>query len=69
MQQRLVIVISSIGFPEFVRNRKYLNPRSSRLLMFFKSGVLKNFANFTGKHFNSKHNVDLKTYLPKKTFF
>ena len=68
MQQRLVIAISSIGFPEFVRNRKYLNPRSSRL-MFFKSGVLKNFASFTGKHFNSKHNVDLKTYLPKKTFF
>ena len=51
-----------IEFPEFVRNQEYLNPRRSRLQMFFKAGVL----NFTGKHFNKKHIVDLKQIFQRK---
>ena len=55
-----------------------LHPRSSRSRMFFKIGVLKNSANFTGKHlrwsffFNKVAGLDLnfiKKEAPAQVFF
>ena len=39
-----------VNIAKFLRTAFLYTSRSSRLQMFFKIGVLKSFANFTGKH-------------------
>ena len=52
-------------------NRRQVDTfRSSRLQMFFKIGVLKNFATSTGKHlFWSFFLIKLRVWRPKNSFF